>query len=101
MSCNRSPVMHSTTHVPLVPPTILVLHRTSPGNTLYIPGRDICENEHVAEFNKDTCRWTLLGEAAAVHHSTERQAIIDALAEWRNASQRTNGGDRPTPHELG
>jgi len=59
--------------------TILVLNRSSKGTTLYVRGRDIEEAEHAVEFNKETCRWTILGDAAAVHRSTQRQTIIAAL----------------------
>ena len=60
--------------------TILVLARTSKGTTLYVRGRDVEEAEHAIDFQKETCRWTILGDAAAIRRSAERQAIVDALA---------------------
>jgi hypothetical protein len=59
--------------------TILVLNRSSKGTTLYVRGRDIEEAEHAIEFNKDSCRWTILGDAGDVQRSTQRQAILLTL----------------------
>jgi hypothetical protein len=59
--------------------TILVLKRQAGNVTLHARGRDIEEKETACQFNKDTCRWTLLGEADAVHTSSERTAVIEAL----------------------
>lgn len=62
--------------------TILVLRRQSGTVTLHARGRDIEEKETACQFNKDTCRWTFLGDAQEVHGSGERTAILVAL---RNA----------------
>lgn len=59
--------------------SILVLDRGSEGCTLYGRGRDIAEIETAVEFQKDTCRWRVLGNAAEVRRSDERTAIIEAL----------------------
>lgn len=59
--------------------TILVLKRQAGNVTLHARGRDIEEKETACQFSKDTCRWTLLGDAAAVHTSSERSAVIEAL----------------------
>jgi AAA domain len=59
--------------------TILVLRKQSGNATLYAKGRDIDEKETACAFSKDTCRWTLLGEADAVHGSGERTAVLEAL----------------------
>lgn len=59
--------------------TILVLRKQSGNVTLHARGRDIEEKETACAFNKESCRWTLLGEAEAVHSSGERAAIIEAL----------------------
>jgi hypothetical protein len=59
--------------------TILILDRGSNGATLYGRGRDIEEIETAVEFDKGTCRWRVLGEAAEVHRSDERKAILDVL----------------------
>ena len=34
---------------------------------------------HAIEFNKDSCRWTILGDAGDVQRSTQRQAILLTL----------------------
>jgi hypothetical protein len=61
--------------------TILVLDRGVDGVTLYGRGRDIEEFEEALEFQKDTCRWSVLGEAAEVRLSDERRKIIQALRD--------------------
>jgi hypothetical protein len=60
--------------------TILIIRRASGGVTLHARGRDIEEVEVALQFEKPTCRWTILGMAAEVHVSAQRAAIIDALA---------------------
>ena len=62
--------------------TILVLRRQAGTVTLHARGRDIEEKETACQFSKDTCRWTILGDAQEVHGSGERTAILVAL---RNA----------------
>jgi hypothetical protein len=59
--------------------TILILSRGSDGVTLYARGRDIPEIDSALEFDKPSCRWSLLGDATEVRVSSERRAIIDAL----------------------
>jgi AAA domain len=59
--------------------TILVLDKRAGAVTLHARGRDIEESETALEFNKETCRWTILGAAGEVHRSNERSRIIQAL----------------------
>jgi AAA domain len=59
--------------------TIAVLARTGKGTTLYIRGRDVEEQEKAITFNKETCRWTIMGEAEEVHRSDTRRAILTLL----------------------
>src|SRR5258707_4927200 len=59
--------------------TILVLKRQAGNVTLHARGRDIEEKETACQFSKDTCRWTLLGESDAVHSSSERTTVLEAL----------------------
>jgi hypothetical protein len=59
--------------------TILVLKRTADGVTLFGRGRDIEDLELAVEFERDVCRWRVLGEAADVRRSGERVAILDAM----------------------
>jgi hypothetical protein len=61
--------------------TCLVLMRSSRGTTLYVRGRDIEEGERAVVFGPETCRWTLLGDAADVQRSDTRKAILNALME--------------------
>lgn len=59
--------------------TMLVLKRQAGSITLHARGRDIEETATACEFNKSTCRWTLIGEADEVRGSAERAAVLDAL----------------------
>jgi AAA domain len=61
--------------------TALILDRDAIGFRLYGRGRDVEEIDKAIEFNKETCRWKLLGEAAEVRRSDERTAILDLLYE--------------------
>jgi AAA domain-containing protein len=63
--------------------TILVLKRQSGGITLYARGRDIEESETALQFDKGTCKWTMLGpDAVAAGVSNERAKIIGALQSF-------------------
>jgi RecA-family ATPase len=59
--------------------TCLILSRGSSGTTLYVRGRDVEECEKAIIFGSANCQWTLLGDAAEVHQSDTRKAILDAL----------------------
>jgi hypothetical protein len=59
--------------------TILIIKRRASGVVLYARGRDIEESETAIQFDKDTCRWTMLGKASEVHRSSERARVIAAL----------------------
>ncbi len=61
--------------------TTMVLDRDGNGATLYGRGRDIEEVESAVEFNKDTCRWHMLGQATEVRRTDERSAILEVLHE--------------------
>jgi hypothetical protein len=61
--------------------TTIVMKRQSGMVKVYVRGRDIEEAEFAAELNHNTCRWRLVGDAAEVFRSQERQAIIKALKE--------------------
>jgi hypothetical protein len=47
--------------------------------TLHVRGRDVEEAEKALEFNKSTCKWAIVGEAADVRQSAEREHVIEAL----------------------
>jgi hypothetical protein len=59
--------------------TILIMKRQAGAVGLYVRGRDIEEVEKALQFNKATCRWTILGEAADVFRSEERSHVVAAL----------------------
>jgi hypothetical protein len=61
--------------------TIIVMKRHSGMVKLHVRGRDIEEAEFAAEFNRNTCRWRIVGGADDVFRSQERQAIITALKD--------------------
>jgi hypothetical protein len=61
--------------------TIIIMKRQAGMIKTYVRGRDIEEAEYAAEFNKDTCRWRLVGEADEVFRSEQRQAIATALKD--------------------
>jgi len=63
--------------------TILILKRKSGNVVLHARGRDIEESETALQFDKQTCRWTILGSASEVQRSTERRRIIEALKAAR------------------
>lgn len=47
--------------------------------TLYGRGRDIPEIETAIEFENDTCRWKVLGEAWKIADTAEQQEILNVL----------------------
>ena len=59
--------------------TIIVLKRHAGAVTLHARGRDIEEVETALQFERATCRWTILGSAAEVYVSNERAAVLAAL----------------------
>jgi hypothetical protein len=61
--------------------TSAILSRNHKGTTLYLRGRDVEEQEHAILFNAETCRWTILGDAAEVLRSDSRGKILGALSE--------------------
>jgi hypothetical protein len=59
---------------------VLVIDRKSDGSVgLYGRSRDVDVIDKSMEFNRETCRWTILGDAADVHRSREQQDVFDAL----------------------
>ena len=61
--------------------TILVMKRQASAVTLHVRGRDIEDAEKALQFDKPSCRWTILGEAADINRSAERGRVIAALKE--------------------
>jgi len=63
---------------------VMVLKRDSgTGNcVLYVRGRDVEKSEKAVRFNPKNGTWELLGEAAEVGRTDERQAILDVLRQF-------------------
>jgi hypothetical protein len=61
--------------------TIMVMKRQAGNVTLSIRGRDVEGSEKAIQFNKATCRWTILGDAADIRMSDERGRVMAALEE--------------------
>ncbi len=61
--------------------TILVMKREAANVVLYGRGRDIEEIDIAMEFQRDICRWRVLGDACEVRMSDERKQIIQAITE--------------------
>lgn len=60
--------------------TIAILKRSGQGVTLHIQGRDLVDDvEKAVRFDRETCRWQILGEAAEVRRSSERARVLAAL----------------------
>jgi hypothetical protein len=65
--------------------TIAILKRSAKGTTLHVEGRDLVDAvEKAVSFDRETCRWQILGEAAEVQRSAERSRVLTAL---RNAPE--------------
>jgi AAA domain len=63
---------------------IAILKRNAQGVTLHVQGRDLLDTvEKAVRFDRETCRWTILGEAAEVTRSETRQAILAAVSARR------------------
>ena len=61
--------------------TIIIMKRMAGMVKVFVRGRDIEEAEYAAEFDKQTCRWRLVGAAEDVFRSQERQVILTALKD--------------------
>ena len=61
--------------------TIVVIEGRTQGVVFDVRGRDVEANELAVEFNKDTCRWTIIGAAQEVHRSNTRSKILAAICD--------------------
>jgi hypothetical protein len=60
--------------------TIAILKRNAQGVTLHVEGRDLTETiEKAVTFDRESCRWSIVGEAAEVLRSAERSRVLRAL----------------------
>jgi len=58
-----------------------ILKRNGQGVTLHIKSRDLDDDvDKAVRFDRETCRWVILGEAIDVHRSEGRTAILEVLA---------------------
>lgn len=66
--------------------TVMVLKRDmGTGHCiLYVRGRDVEESEKAVRFKPDNGTWEMLGDAADVGRTNERQAILDILRQHAN-----------------
>jgi hypothetical protein len=61
--------------------TIIVIERSNTGGfTFDVRGRDVEAAQLGASFDRETCRWAILGDAAEVQRSDTRKSILAALA---------------------
>jgi hypothetical protein len=61
--------------------TIAVMKNRAGVVTLYVEGRDLAEPvEKAILFDRETCRWKVLGEAAEIQRSAERSRVLAVLA---------------------
>src|SRR4051794_27852709 len=63
------------------PDSIIILKRDAAGTMLLGRGRDLEEVEKAVTFNKQSCAWTIEGDAEDVRRSAQQQAIVAALRE--------------------
>jgi hypothetical protein len=61
--------------------TVIVMANKGGSAVLDVRGRDVESAELAIQFNKNSCKWTILGAADEVHQSDQRKAIIAALTE--------------------
>jgi hypothetical protein len=64
------------------PDSILILKRDATGNfVLHGKGRDLIEIEKAMTFDRECCVWRMGDDAAVARRSTERNAVLEALAD--------------------
>jgi AAA domain len=62
--------------------TVALIKRRNGQNLLFIEGRDLLEPvEKAVAFDRETCRWSIVGEAAEVLRSVERSRVLKALQD--------------------
>jgi hypothetical protein len=73
----------------------LILDGNSNGQTLYGRGRDLEEFTKAVRFNRETCRWEILGDAADVKRSDERPEFLRASMRLMRPCRRYKSPPRP------
>ena len=71
----------STTGLTGAADAIIVIDKQTSGTVFDVRGRDIESETLAVEFNKQTCRWTILGSAETFHRSGERARILQVFAD--------------------
>jgi AAA domain len=71
----------STTGLTGAVDAIIIIDRQPSGMVFDIRGRDIESDTLAVEFNKNTCRWTILGSAETIQRSAERTEILKIFAD--------------------
>ena len=61
--------------------TILVLGQVAGCLTLCVRGRDVEDSEKAMRFDRSTCKWSILGEAADVARSDTKAKILTVLTQ--------------------
>lgn len=61
--------------------TVIILKRHAGGAIMSVRGRDVEQLELLLQWNTESCRWTILGDAAEAVRSKERNAILAVLGE--------------------
>lgn len=76
--------------------TVIVIKRKRNSNDaiLALSGRDILERELAIYFDKQTCRWSVIGDARDTCITRERQEILDVLQQTTGTldAQEIHGG---------
>jgi hypothetical protein len=63
------------------PDSLVILKRDTAGALLLARGRDLEEMEKAVAFNKQTCMWSIMGDADDIRRSAQQQTILAALRE--------------------
>jgi hypothetical protein len=75
--------------------TIALLKRSQGNVTLHIEGRDLLDTvEKAVAFDRETCRWSILGEAAEIQGTEQRRRVREALRNAEDGLQRGISGPR-------
>jgi hypothetical protein len=62
--------------------TIIVIDRQPSGGFVFdVRGRDVEAAQLAAAFDKETCRWRIIGDAGTVRRSTEREAVLSIFRD--------------------
>jgi RecA-family ATPase len=63
------------------PDSLVILKRDTGGTQLLARGRDIEELEKALTFNKESCTWTIDGDADDIRRSSQQRTILNTLRE--------------------